>query len=65
MPFSATRAAFCITRAEAPAARPACMTKGSIGIGGHINPVDRQSGHDDVSTYLAGVGARNPRGTGY
>ena len=29
--------------------------KGSIGIGGHINPVDRQSGHDDVSTYLAGV----------
>lgn len=29
--------------------------KGSIGIGGHINPVDRQSGHDDVRTYLAGV----------
>ena len=26
-----------------------------FGIGGHINPVDRQSGHDDVSTYLAGV----------
>lgn len=38
-----------------PAVRPGCMTKGSIGIGGHINPVDRQSGHDDVSTYLAGV----------
>ena len=29
--------------------------KGSIGIGGHINPVDRQSGHDDVATYMAGV----------
>lgn len=29
--------------------------KGSIGIGGHINPVDRQEGQDDTGTYLAGV----------
>ncbi len=29
--------------------------KGSLGIGGHINPVDRQSGQDDVATYMAGV----------
>ena len=26
--------------------------KGSIGIGGHINPVDRQSGHDDGAVHL-------------
>ena len=25
--------------------------KGSIGIGGHINPVDRQSGHDDDTLF--------------
>ena len=26
--------------------------KGSIGIGGHINPVDRQSGHDEIGEEL-------------
>lgn len=29
--------------------------KGSIGIGGHINPIDEQQGYEGVATYLAGV----------
>lgn len=55
MPSSATRAASCTTPGGGSGGEARLHDKGSIGIGGHINPVDRQSGHDDVSTYLAGV----------
>lgn len=44
MPFSATKAASCITRGGS-GGEARLHDKGSIGIGGHINPVDRQSGH--------------------